>query len=120
MAREGILLQIFLDERRKTIETFAHVAVTQRQMCFHARRNDDHDAFSLPAKVRLTLAADAPTGANTRRPQGGGRRRLAFCSIREFDQCVIQFDRHHAVRRPHEIASSGALRAVRPNSSRQP
>src|SRR5690349_2120508 len=68
MAREGILLQVLLDQRRKSVEALAHVGVAERQVHLHACRNDDHDAFSLLASCRFTSAGLLPAGAKTRRP----------------------------------------------------
>src|SRR5260370_41380317 len=54
MARDGVLLQMFLDQRRKSVETLAHVGMAERQVHVHACRNDDYDAF------RRTAASPPP------------------------------------------------------------
>ena len=39
MAREGVLLQVFLDQRRKSVEPLAHVGTAERQV--HPTRRVD-------------------------------------------------------------------------------
>lgn len=104
---------MLLDQRSEAVEPIAHISVTQCQMHFHAGRNDDHDAFSLPRSCRFAAAALLPLAQTP----------AVHCPSRS----------PHAVRRLHEtaqgrecrqfirhaVASCGALRAVRPNSSRQ-
>lgn len=90
------------------------VGMTERQMHLHTRRNDDHDAFSLTARCRLTASALLLTDAKTRRPlssrtatmPSGGRTRLhrgAVAGVRFFAPWMSA-----------TVANCGVLRAVRP------
>src|SRR5947207_14242905 len=118
MAREGILLQVFLDQRRKSVETLAHVGMAERQVDLHACRDDDHDAFSLPASCRFTAAGLLPVGAKTRRPSSssiaiipsGGRTRS-----RKAASAGTSLAAPSAIA---TVASCSAFRAVRPNWTR--
>jgi hypothetical protein len=53
MARDGVLLQMFQDQRRKSVETLAHVGMA-RKVHVHVCRNDDYDA------CRRTAASPPP------------------------------------------------------------
>src|SRR5579863_7755094 len=70
MTREWILLERLLHEHGKPIHALPHVRVTQRQVHFHARRNDQHEAISLLSTRARTASGSLPAGAKTRRPSG--------------------------------------------------
>src|SRR5579864_1507737 len=119
MTAEGVLLELLLDQRRKSVQTFSHVGVTERQVHLHARRNDDHDAFSFAASCRFTAAGLLPAGANTRRPSSssiavmpsGGRTRSRSAASAGSSSAAPSAN--------VTVANCGAFRAVRPNSARQ-
>src|SRR5215831_10321537 len=69
MTRERILLEHRLHQHGEAVEALPHVGVTERQMDLHARRNDQHLAFSSCCEMyRRTASGSLPGGANTRRP----------------------------------------------------
>ncbi len=58
MAGERILLQRVLNQHREPVHAFAHVGITERQVHFHARRNDHHGAISPLSIVSLARHPD--------------------------------------------------------------
>jgi hypothetical protein len=116
MAAEEILLQVFLDQRRKAVESLVHVRMAERQMHLHACRDNDHDAFFLPGQLPLTSAAPLSAGANTRRPSSGSIVVIPSSGCTRFAR---RCERSHVIGRAdrkRNVASCGAFRAaVRPN-----
>src|SRR5687768_3963102 len=56
MAREGVSLQLLLDQRGKPVHALPHVGVTKRQVHLHARRDDHHRLFSCSATCTRTAS----------------------------------------------------------------
>jgi len=70
VTRERVLLQRLLYQHGKPVHALSHVGVTERQVHFHARRNDHHGAIP-PLSTRTRAASGSlPTGRRhaVRRP----------------------------------------------------
>src|ERR1700730_11891171 len=119
MAREWIFLEMFLDQRSEAIESFSHVGVAQRQMHLHACRKDDHDAFSLLANGRFTVAGSLPAGAKTRRPSSSSIAIIPSGGCTRSRRAASAGTSFVAPSASVTVASCGAFRAVRPNWTRQ-
>ena len=103
----------------RRLRIIAHVGMAKRQMYFHACRDDNHDAFSLPASCRFTAAGLLPAGAKTRRPSSSS---IAILPSGGFTRSRKAASAGTSFAMPSlsaTVASCGAFRAVRPNWTRQ-